>query len=101
MAIPSAPSLLCRTIRMTVWRKRGSLISGVATRSWPASDVPGRASSGFDSATLGSIGVTSRTPNHSMTRLDRMNAIPGILPRCTGGRKPMLWLWRHKKETHA
>jgi hypothetical protein len=35
-----------------------------------------------------------------MTRLDRMDAIGRILPRCTGGRKPMLWWGRQKKETH-
>jgi hypothetical protein len=66
----------------------------VATRSWPASDAPGRASSGFDSAASNSIGMTSRTPSHNTTRLDRMVAIARILPRRTGRRKLVSWWWR-------
>ena len=38
MVIPSAPSLPCRTIRMTVRWKRGSGILGEAISSWPASE---------------------------------------------------------------
>ena len=37
--IPNAPSLSCRTIRMTVRSKRGSPIDGEATSSWPASET--------------------------------------------------------------
>src|SRR5262245_29950432 len=38
MIMPSAPSLPCRTMRMTVRWKRGSGILGEAISSWPASE---------------------------------------------------------------
>src|SRR6516162_4689415 len=39
ITMPSAPSVLWRTIRMTVWSKRGSRSVGAAIKIWLASDV--------------------------------------------------------------
>src|SRR5262249_718078 len=46
MTIPMAPSISCRTIKITARSKRVSRIAGVAIRSWPLSEGGGAASDG-------------------------------------------------------
>src|SRR5262249_31536348 len=80
MMIPSAPPWSCCTIRMTVWAKRGSSMSGAAIRSWPASEPPGAPMSVVAAVTSGAhsrrrVSASQRAANPCRHRA------PGSVPR--------------------
>src|SRR5579871_1333543 len=70
MTIPSAPSLSCRTIRITAWSKRGSRIAGVAMRNWPLSD-------GGASVAWGDVAVRAADSTRT-ARIRRWAAMKGM-----------------------
>ena len=74
MTMPSAPSRLWRTMRITVWRKRGSPISDEAIRSCPAREALSAGAPGWGAAARGSA-----NGNMSMGKIKTRR--PSLIPR--------------------